>query len=634
MQGFEFIAGGQVRPFRYFAQKVLPTVYDDSLSYLELLEKMEAYLNNVITAVNANSDATTELQSLYESFTETVTTQLQGFQNYFDNLDVQEEINNKLDAMVLDGTLSSIILPIVQEEVGDDIIGVVDAWLVAHPEATTTVQDGSITNAKLVQTGGVLSEVEDIRTGYDGIVYPRAGDAVRRNLEIILNGDYIFPGFLFANVSWSRSPGGAAPVKVTNPNRASFNNLLFARKGAKVHIESYSNRKFARAAWSYNNDSYTNIVWDDWKTDSMDWIIPDDCYFSIVVANSDDITPISLDSIGVEITIYDNEIYFDKIRIDALENTVPTRFSSEMEATIATVRECLTEPCLVFPKITDIHYAPNSNVFQNFDDSIELMKYFTTNVHCDCVVNLGDNINGSSNQSLMLEYADHMLSAFNSIGLPYLFCMGNHDTNYDPGLKFNISQTYRAFMSATKDVVFNYATNGTDFYKDFDDVKIRMVFINTQYLNAYFINPDTVTWLADYALNTDYTVVLCEHMSTIPTQNTYATSIYQGNNVTNVLTSFVQNGGTIIQLFGHAHADYAFTTPWLSIASTCGKFEHVDVATTPWQSIEGYTGSIVSPTRTQGTATEQAWDVVIIRPTARKINLVRFGAGDNREFDF
>jgi len=35
----------------------------------------------------------------------------------------------------------------------------VAAWLDEHPEATTTVQDGSITDQKLVQTGGVLSRV-------------------------------------------------------------------------------------------------------------------------------------------------------------------------------------------------------------------------------------------------------------------------------------------------------------------------------------------------------------------------------------------------------------------------------------------------------------------------------------------
>lgn len=50
--------------FRYFCQKVLPAVYDDSLSYYELLNKVVQYLNNVIEAVNINSDAIKELQDI------------------------------------------------------------------------------------------------------------------------------------------------------------------------------------------------------------------------------------------------------------------------------------------------------------------------------------------------------------------------------------------------------------------------------------------------------------------------------------------------------------------------------------------------------------------------------------------
>lgn len=38
----------------------------------------------------------------------------------------------------------------------------VTEWLEDHPEATTTVQDNSVTDAKLVQTGGVLQKVSNI----------------------------------------------------------------------------------------------------------------------------------------------------------------------------------------------------------------------------------------------------------------------------------------------------------------------------------------------------------------------------------------------------------------------------------------------------------------------------------------
>lgn len=156
-------------PFRYWVQKVLPLVYDDSLSYAELLYKVVAFLNNVIDTAN---DLTSDMTALYTAYGE-----LQDYVNeYFDNLDLSSEVDRKLDEMVLDGTIPQII----NTYLGDHIGAYVTAWLNDHPEATTTVQDGSITNAKLVQSGGILSDVDGLKEtlGYvhaTNITYPADG---------------------------------------------------------------------------------------------------------------------------------------------------------------------------------------------------------------------------------------------------------------------------------------------------------------------------------------------------------------------------------------------------------------------------------------------------------------------------
>lgn len=94
---------GSPFPFRIFCQKVIPLAFDESMSYLELLYSLLHYLKEtVIPAVNNNADAVTELQNLYNELKSYV-------DNYFENLDVQEEINNKLDEMATDGTLDNII---------------------------------------------------------------------------------------------------------------------------------------------------------------------------------------------------------------------------------------------------------------------------------------------------------------------------------------------------------------------------------------------------------------------------------------------------------------------------------------------------------------------------------------------
>ena len=82
-----------------------PENFIDSMSNLELLYWLCNYLENtVIPAVNNNGECVTELQNLF--------TELKNYcDNYFTNLDVQEEINNKLDKMANDGTLYNIMKP-------------------------------------------------------------------------------------------------------------------------------------------------------------------------------------------------------------------------------------------------------------------------------------------------------------------------------------------------------------------------------------------------------------------------------------------------------------------------------------------------------------------------------------------
>lgn len=87
----------------------LPTSYLESMTYYEMLVWFVEYLKNqIIPIINNNSAATEELQNLFIDFQE-LFTELQSYvDNYFDNLDVQEEIDNKLDEMYKDGTLESL----------------------------------------------------------------------------------------------------------------------------------------------------------------------------------------------------------------------------------------------------------------------------------------------------------------------------------------------------------------------------------------------------------------------------------------------------------------------------------------------------------------------------------------------
>ena len=95
-----------LQPFRYWCQKVLPLVYDDSLSYYELLCKVVDYLNKTMEDVETLHGDVTNIHQAY--------VELQSYvNNYFSTLDVQEEINKKLDVMASDGSLSILLKAII-----------------------------------------------------------------------------------------------------------------------------------------------------------------------------------------------------------------------------------------------------------------------------------------------------------------------------------------------------------------------------------------------------------------------------------------------------------------------------------------------------------------------------------------
>ena len=95
----------KLRPFTRFIYTIgeLPSSYLISMTYEEQLIWFCNYLEKtVIPAINNNGQAVEELQDKYMELKEYV-------DNYFENLDVQEEVNNKLDEMAESGELENLI---------------------------------------------------------------------------------------------------------------------------------------------------------------------------------------------------------------------------------------------------------------------------------------------------------------------------------------------------------------------------------------------------------------------------------------------------------------------------------------------------------------------------------------------
>lgn len=99
----------KLTPFKFFCLTNFPFIEEDfdALTYYELLCKVVEYLNKVIDTTNSIGTQTEELTNAFIELKSYV-------DNYFTNLDVQTEINNKLDEMAESGELTQIIAQYLQ----------------------------------------------------------------------------------------------------------------------------------------------------------------------------------------------------------------------------------------------------------------------------------------------------------------------------------------------------------------------------------------------------------------------------------------------------------------------------------------------------------------------------------------
>lgn len=170
MNKFEF---NRLCPFKWFVLENFPFIEADfdAITNYQLYCKVVEYLNKVIENNNAIGIQT---ENLTDAFIE-----LQDYvNNYFENLDVQEEINTKLDEMTQDGTFANLINNGLLKDINNKVlqnsenIGTLNNQLQNTIKTTDT---NIITNSMLSQqvresiTGGAIAVVGNNSVGTDNI---------------------------------------------------------------------------------------------------------------------------------------------------------------------------------------------------------------------------------------------------------------------------------------------------------------------------------------------------------------------------------------------------------------------------------------------------------------------------------
>lgn len=127
----------------------------DALTNYELLCKVVDYLNKTIDNVDVLNDEIEEYIGKFNELKEYV-------DNYFDNLNVQEEINNKLDEMATDGTFYNLI--------NNELFTDINNNIVQNSEDISTLNQEMLDAVKTTDTNivGMSMLTQEVREAFTG----------------------------------------------------------------------------------------------------------------------------------------------------------------------------------------------------------------------------------------------------------------------------------------------------------------------------------------------------------------------------------------------------------------------------------------------------------------------------------
>ena len=174
----------KIHPFKWFVLQNFPFIEEDfdAITNYQLFCKLGEEINKVITSTNEMGNQVEELTNYVSTF--------------FDNLDVQDEINNKLDEMAESGELTEIIAQYLQLagllcfNTKADMKGAENLvnGSFAKTYGTTTYNDGygEFYKIRTIKNTDVVDDVNIIAlTNYDNLVAELIPDIYKNDVKIL-----------------------------------------------------------------------------------------------------------------------------------------------------------------------------------------------------------------------------------------------------------------------------------------------------------------------------------------------------------------------------------------------------------------------------------------------------------------
>ena len=365
------------------------------------------------------------------------------------------------------------------------------------------------------------------------------------------------------------------------------------------------------------------------------------------------------------------EVAEHETRISSLESNIgggiAPYFTEEVSTTINTITEKSGGTSLVLNILTDSHEdLTDSESVRMCNETYANMKAVNDGVYCDALIHLGDSC--GSSQSLYPDWLTvnkHLHSTRKRLSVcndHSVMLLGNHD-----GINSRTPEektTFNAMCAYTRDYV---KRNGAVSYgyMDFEDRKIRCVFLSTSRGGEVGIGYGQFEWFANVACNTEdgWQLLVFSHYSPYDVDlEKYYTHNVVAKEMVKILNAYTNHTAYSFSNYDvSVSADFTTKTTTKAIAWVCGH-GHYDRITTdntyipefdlccpiiqtacarleqeneiPDDNADGTSDAdVVTPARTTKTVTQDLWDTLVYRQDENKIYMIRFGAGDDRVID-
>lgn len=361
-----------------------------------------------------------------------------------------------------------------------------------------------------------------------------------------------------------------------------------------------------------------------------------------------------------------------KVQIDE----APLYVQKESDRVIAEVKALQTENTVSFIAISDLHYNSNDErSIESLTHAGQALKRISEQVDIDFAAGLGDFTWGDATTTIV-QGIDEIKNTNNILdmgfkGIPSFRAIGNHDTLYASHSKnadiLDTTELFDMFGGLNDGAVFQDGERERGYcYQDLNDVKLRVICLNTNELYAdengtpvsKLISGVQFKWLAsvlDLSAKKDadkWGIIILTHQplywtgyeNTVSLLDAYVSG--QSGNIShdgvNVAYDFAgKNSAKIIANFhGHLHnyridAIGSSRIPTVTIPNACyNRNNEYGVAEVYSQDIRNNYGEKETYDKSLSSAKDTAFCIVTVDLKYKRIYATHYGAGYSREISY